>query len=408
MHRDRSAMRLQPAMRSSRATVATSVLATTAGVFPGFLTGAVSVQLGEDLGVGPATTGVLVALFFAVGAVVSGPGGRLAEHVGAVPGLRAATATTAGVLVTLAVAAQNTVHLGAGLAVAGVANAVVQPAVNGLLVGAIPTRRRGLAFGIKQSGVPASTLLGGLVVPTLAVTLGWRAAFAAGAAVAFLAAVVIHGHAETVPAASSDAARPVLSPWLLMVALGTALGAAAGSVLGVFTVASAVSADVPAGVAGVLLTAGSLTAIAVRVVMGSVVDRTGGGFGTVAAMLAAGSVGYVLLAGGGGVWLLTTGVLVAFGLGWGWNGVLNFAVADTHADRPAAATGITQAGVYVGGTVGPAAFGVAAQSFGFPPAWVATAGVSLVAAVLMFIGYRLAPAARRPTNGRGHRSRHVS
>lgn len=348
-------------------------------------------------------TAVLAAVFFAVAAVASGPGGGLAERLGAVVSIRAAMGVTAAVLVTLALIAHEPVQLGAGLAVAGAANGVVQPAVNALLVGAVRPARRGLAFGIKQSGVPASTLLGGLAVPTLAVTWGWRPAFAAGAAVALTAAVVVHGQGPALRTQAAAASR-VLSARLLTVAVATGLGSASASVLGVFTVASAVSGDVAPSTAGLLLTLGSLTAIAVRVTLGWVTDRAGGGFGTVAAMLAAGSVGYCLLAASGALWL-GLGVFVAFSLGWGWNGVLNFAVADSHAGRPAAATGITQAGVYAGGTAGPAAFGAAAEVFGFPPAWLGTAAVSLLAAALMFVGHRQAtsPRATSPRR-RGRRS----
>ena len=34
--------------------------------------------------------------------------------------------------------------------------------------------RQGLAFGIKQSAIPAAVLISGLALPVLAIPLGWR------------------------------------------------------------------------------------------------------------------------------------------------------------------------------------------------------------------------------------------
>ena len=41
----------------------------------------------------------------------------------------------------------------------------------------VPEARFGLAYAIKQSAIPLSILIGGLAVPTVALTLHWRAAY---------------------------------------------------------------------------------------------------------------------------------------------------------------------------------------------------------------------------------------
>ena len=54
---------------------------------------------------------------------------------------------------------------------------------------------------------------------------------------------------------------------------------------------------------------------------------------------------------------LVVGVVLGFGLGWAWPGLMNFAVVRLHPQAPAAATSITQTGVYAGGCLGPLSLG---------------------------------------------------
>jgi cyanate permease len=77
--------------------------------------------------------------------------------------------------------------------------------------------------------------------------------------------------------------------------------------------------------------------------------------------------------------------VVGFGLGWSWPGVLNFAVVQLNPRAPAAATSITQSGVYVGGCLGPLLFGVLA-AHSYPLAWLVAAAAMVAAAATMLIG----------------------
>jgi len=383
--------------------VAAGVLATAAGALPGFLTGALGVQLQGDLGFDAAGLGGAVAGFFAASALGSGPAGVLAERIGPRRTIYVGTIATAVVLIGVAVTVRTWVHLVIALVLAGAFNALIQPAVNALLINDAAEGRRGLAFGIKQSGVPAATLVGGMAVPLLALTVGWRAAYLAGAGVAILAACAVPGsasggvapkQAEHEQQQEPRRSRAVLSPWLLLLAIGTGIGSAAGSVLGIFVVPGAVAAGVTPGAAGWLLTAGSLTAISVRVALGRRADRGGGRLPVVARMMALGAIGFALLSLSQPV-VLAVGVLLAFASGWGWTGLLNFSIADAHPERAAAATGVTQAGVYTGATLGPAAFGLAASRFDLSISWLLTGVAMLTAAALVGLADRVgrAPAA---------------
>ena len=117
-----------------------------------------------------------------------------------------------------------------------------------------------------------------------------------------------------------------------------------------------------------------------RVLLGIRADRRRDyGFGAVVALLAGGSLGFALIATGEGA-LLVAGALVAFSIGWGWPGLFNLAVVDARRAAPGAATGVTQAGIYIGAAGGPALFGLLSSEFGYDAAWATSAALALAAA----------------------------
>ena len=162
----------------------TTAAVSTVCVIPPFLIGATAVQLRDDLGLSSSGTGLAVGVFFAAASLASTPLGRLTERHGPAPSLRAAAAITATCQLGLAALARSMPVLLAFLAVGGSANALAQPAANLLLARDLPVRRQGLGFAIKQASIPIATLLSGLAVPTIALTVGWRWAFVASAGLA--------------------------------------------------------------------------------------------------------------------------------------------------------------------------------------------------------------------------------
>jgi MFS family permease len=151
-----------------------AVGAGTAAVLPGFLVGALALQIRGDLDVSVAAVAAGVTVFFLAGAIGAGPGGRLSERTGALRAMRYSVLVTAACLLTAALLANSLVVLFLCLAIAGLANAVVQPATNLFMADQVPMERQGLAFGIKQSAIPGAVLLSGLALPLLALPLGWR------------------------------------------------------------------------------------------------------------------------------------------------------------------------------------------------------------------------------------------
>ena len=371
-------------------TVGAAALSTVLGSLPVFLLGGLAVLVGEELGLGELQLGLAVSVFFTAAAVAAVPAGRLVARLGARRSTVAAALVSAVTLLVCA-AAPGYAVLVAALAVAGAGNALAQIGSNEALARVVPPRRQGLAFGIKQSAVPAATLLAGLALPVLGLTLGWRAAFAGAALVAVGCVALAPADAPAAPRAPGSPAPapdPERGP-LVVVALAAALGSGAAGGLGAFLVVAAVQVGLSPGQAGLLLAAGSGLSVAVRLAAGWDADRrTGGHLTVVTAMLGSGALGMALLATGSPA-LLLPAVVLAFALGWGWPGLLNLAVVRLHPSAPAAATSVSQGGVFLGAALGPVLFGLVVELASFRAAWSAAAVALLAAAGLMRVGRRL-------------------
>jgi MFS family permease len=365
-----------------------AVTTTTVTVLPVFLTGGLSVQISAELGFDPAGLGLAVALFFGVSALASLPAGWLVERFGSGPTSRTAVLGAAIAMTTVAAAAHSYAGLVAILLASAWCNVLGQLSSNLTLARYVPAERLGLSFGIKQAAIPIATLLAGAAVPTVALPLGWRWAYVLGAGLA-LAALLIAPRdpagRERTPPAPGERATAALG----VIGLAAGLGAASASALGIFLVASAVDRGIDPALAGLTLTFGSVIGLSIRLVNGWLADRRSGGhIAVVAASLLVGAGGLVLLALPGSP-ALVVGTVLAFGLGWSWPGLLQFAVVRLNPSAPAAATSIVQVGVYGGGFGGPVGFGVLAAHTSFPTAWLAAAAVMLLAAGLMVLGRRM-------------------
>ena len=378
-----------------------AVAVTVVGMLPVYLLGGLAVQVRADLGVGRTGLGVLVAAFFAGAAVGSLLGGRAADRLGPTRVMRCAAATGALALLGGALAPGPS-GFTAALVAGGLASGVAQPASNALIARAVAAHRRGIAYGAKQAAIPAGVLLGGLAVPVFGVTVGWRWAYATAALLAVVVPVLVpsrtpppgpdlrrtDGRSSTALRASQAAGPYRLAP-LAVLAAGTTLGAAVGNSFGAFFVETAVDAGQAPGAAGLMAAGGSALGVLARLGLGAVADRRDGRwFLVVAAMMLAGAPASALLALGASAALLPA-VLLAYGIGWAWAGLLNHAVTLMHPDAPGRATGVTQSGVAVGGALGPLGFGGLADAASLGVAWAAAAVLAVLAAVAVVVGRRL-------------------
>ena len=376
-----------------------SVALGAATVLPGFLVGALALQMRGDLDASVTAVAGGVTVFFLAGAVGAGAGGRLAERLGALAAMRGAVTVTAACLLGIAALGGPLGVVFALLAVAGLANAVNQPAINLFMADQVPRDRQGLAFGIKQSAIPGAILVSGLALPVLAIPLGWRATFAiCGGLVLVVAVIARQGRGSFHPPEEREP-PPRIQRELLYLAIGAALAGAGANALATYLVASAVDVGIAEGTAGLLAALGSAASLAMRMSLGARADRRRDyGYGTVVALLVSGAGGFALMATHVPA-TFVAGAVTAFALGWGWPGLFNLAVVANHREAPAAATGITQSGIYVGASLGPLGYGLLAEGMGYGAAWAAVGAMSLAGAVVMAVAGRAdVTAAQRPAN----------
>lgn len=375
------------------ALAALSVASLVVAQLPTFLTGAVGVQLQRDLGFGPTELGAAIAASLAMSFLGSVAFGRLVQRHGWTAGMRFAAALAAVSMGGVALLADSWVPLMALLVLGGIAKSAGHPAANLAIAVEAPRNRQGLLFGIKQAGVPAAAMLGGLSVPLVVIDHGWRASFGISAvlALAFIAFIPRRPR-EGADRPRGEARPPLREPEtrrlaLIVLAAGAGAGVAVSNSVAGFLTTYSVEIGIDEGSAGLLLAVASFSGLMGRVVIGWMSDRIDLGLGTVAMLL---------LCGGGGIALMTTqtpelvaiGSVIAFGAGWAWAGIFNLAVVRRNPSAPAIATGYTQAGVYAGAGIGPFLFGVLADGVSFIVAWWAVALVAVLAAGIMLVGDR--------------------
>jgi len=356
--------------------VATAALATVSCVFPGLAAGALAVQASNDFGVTEGTYGWALGVFFLCAAAAAVPMGLLAQRLGPRRQLTISLVLTAAVQLAIATAARSFALMLLLLGLGGVLNSSVQTAVN-LALSRAQLPRLGLAMATKQSAMPASSMLGGLAVPAVALTLGWRWAYAMGAGVALIALLMVRrfiaaGLVTSTPKKGWDVVSSPRSAILGMAGVSLLLAFSAGSI-NAWTVSSGVDAGLSEGVAGLALSIAAGLGICVRLLSGTVLDRTD--------RLPLLPAVFVTMLGVVGFGLLALrvpethllGTLLAFGAGWIWPVFTNFSIVNANTDGAAAATGVTQMGVYVGVFLAPVATGQIIERTSYTTMWVVVA-----------------------------------
>ena len=93
-------------------------------------------------------------------------------------------------------------------------------------------------------------------------------------------------------------------------------------------------------------------------------------------------------------WTHALAAIVAFGAGWSWPALFNFAVVRANPSAAAQATGITQTGVYIGVFTGPIVMGQVVERASYTAGWSLVAASMLIGATIMFA---VAPKFQAPT-----------
>lgn len=360
-------------------------------MMPVFLLGSLSPLIMPEMGIDAFGIGLGVAAFYAASAAGSALAAPLADRANSwwIAQICMFTVAAAGAIIALL--GHNAWWITfVCLVVAGVTNGVIQPATNVMVSRFVPNGMQGAAFGLKQASIPLATMLGGLAVPAIGITLGWQWAFGLAGIIALgLGLSMPQGTRTATRSAREQAAVILPRSTLLLLAVMSGLGAASANSMAGFLAPSIVASGHSPEAAGMILAAGSILSISIRIASGLAADR----FvlpllSIVTVMFVGGAAAYALLAVADTVLLIAIGALMAFGLGWGWSGLSILAIVRSSSGSAGSATGITQAGVFTGAVLGPVCFGWLAANHSYAAAWKLMGLFALLAAACAAICHR--------------------
>ncbi|WP_142060401.1 MFS transporter [Pseudarthrobacter sp. B4EP4b] len=378
--------------RGAFGAVAGSVALTAVSVSPAFLVGAVAVQMRSELQFDAASMGLVAAIMFGTGGLLARPAGALVQKIGSRWGTIAAAGTSTFAFLGIGMV-QDRSGLAICLTVAGIGNALSQPSTNLRISLAIARSSLGLAMGIKQASIPLANLLGGLAIPGIALTMGWRWAFLLAAPLALLVALLallspVRPVQEPDARASEETGTPRLP--LVMLSAGGGLAAGAATSLGIFFVASSVSSGINPASAGYLFALLGLLGLMSRIGLGALADRMTrvGPYWLASWLMLAGAAGFFLLAAGEPP-LIIIGAVVGYFAGWAWPGLLHYGVVRDSRQSAALATGALQVGLSLGAALGPLSFGMLAAGDSYALAWTVAGSVLLSASLMVGCADRL-------------------
>jgi len=353
-------------------------------MLPVFLLGAAAPGLAADLHFDAGRLGLAVSAFWIAMAVAGLAGGHVAHTLGARP--TTLIGIGIGVVSLAGLATSGSFPLLVVFAVVGgIATALATPAGDMAIFAVVPANRRGLAYGVKQASLPAASLLAGLGVPLVVLTVGWRWAFAVAALLAIPAAIALprklpRSHTPVAATATDPAPRRAVKPrGLVPVSVAVGLAMAAVSATGGFYVVAAVAGGTPAPTAGFLLALGGVCGIGGRFIASWRFGTARRPLLVCAGLMAAGGIGTAGLALTGATAGLAAATVLACGAGWGWNGLLTQDVVASHPEATARASAAIMVGAASGGVAGPVLFGLVATGAGYTVAWLC-AGAALVLA----------------------------
>lgn len=371
------------------AMVALTIAASAVGALPLNLVGALGFRIEEDLALSAAAIGVAVATFRLVQGVSAYRLGGTVDVLGARRALCVATALTVVCSLVITFGARSLAVLMLAMAVGGIGKSLMQPASNRMVVTEARDDQYGIVIGFKQAAAPLSTLLAGLAVPLIAMTFGWRWAFAVTAVLATLCCGLVLRFMTEERSGKAKAAKKERPPrtelkLLALIGVAMAFANATNSIIPAFWVLGETRSGADPAQAGVVLAAASALAIVVRVVSGIACDRLPGDpMILCAAMLLVGALGISSLAVVDSTTVRGIGLVVGYAGVWGYPAVLWYALLRRFHRTPGYVTGQVTIYSLVGGSFGPVAFGVVADATSYGVGWILTASLAVAAATIM-------------------------
>ncbi len=364
----------------------------------------------DDLDLGAAELGLVSAALY-LGTVIAAFG--LGGWVDRRPARLVALVTGSGVALSLVVVAASPWLLGVtvGFLLIGISRGAIPPLTDRLGYELVPVQRRGVVFGIKQTGAPLGSIVAGMVLPPIAASAaGWRGSLVAAAAlIAAIALVVSRSLAVSeraprqVPDRPTDGAVEGAGAVMLRL-LGLLVTPTVFSFgIGLFMAASMTF------LALYLVDVGGLDAV--RAARWFAAFGIGGAFGRIgwgwlsdnvfagrrayalAMTSSLGGLAAILIGLAPGLLVGVRGVLLVAVFGFfaqGWVGIVRALGAELAGPGYSGrAGGLLLGSMMLGGFLGPPIFGgIVEFAGGYAAAWVSVGGVALTCAALMLLTAR--------------------
>lgn len=360
------------------------------------------------LGLSHAQIGLLLPAVYLGGVVMSLPAGWLTDRLGVRVTLALGQALT-GAMVALGGLGGRFPLLLVCLVAAGFGFSVNNPATGRAVMEWFPPRQRGVAMGIKQTGLTLGGIAGALLLPPLALGLGWRDALMIAGALSAVAAVVVavsyprppmRAEAPAAPRARLEDLRAVVRRRGVraLFACGFLLSLAQSSLLAYLALYATETFALSAVAAGWLLALAQAGGTASRLAWGVVSDRLFGSRRRPGVVITAliGAVALAIFAVGDALPapVLPALALVAGAGAFGWVGLYFALVAEIGGARAAGLlTGVAAACAWSGVLVGPPLFGLLLEATGsYGPPWLLLAAIAVVVAIVLA---RLQPLVQR-------------
>jgi MFS family permease len=316
----------------------------------------------DDLSISRAELGLVLGIVNVAAGVLSPIAGRVTDRIGGKKALVALFVTAGATFLILGTAVAYAMLLVGALAGA-FTQATANPATNKLIVEDIPAGRRGVITGVKQSGVQTGIFLGGLTVPTLAITLGWRGAYLIVAVVPLVFAAIAAWFVPTAPGASAEHRTRRRDPlpgaiwWLAGFGFLMGFSGAVSFLVPLFAEETLGLSPVGGGIAVAVI---ALVAVAGRILWSRFAERSGAFRGSLGAMavLSIAAAGVFYASGAVATWLLwPAAVLLAAGSS-SWNSVGMLAVmVEAGVASTGRASGVVLFGFLTGLGIAPPIFG---------------------------------------------------
>ena len=347
---------------------------------------AIGPLLAHSLGLSRTELGLLTSAIWGGMLIGMLPFGMLVDRYGERSMLLAGGTLLVGFLL-LASRAASFQPLFLALVPAAVGASAASPGGTRALAAWFEPHRRGMAIGVRQTGVTAAGVLAAVILPPIALAFGWQAAFVTVAMLA-LAGMVAFVLFYREPPTESQGPRRTLDvrallrsrTWVAATAYGWVFMGALGSVVAYLAVSLNQDAGLSPVRAGLLLAVLQVGGIAGRLGFGVLSDRLGsrGLVMSLSAALAVGACAAMGLLGhrGAGAPLLA---LLAFLLGlscMGWNALyITLSAEVVPIQHAATAVGAGTTITFIGMFAVPPVFGLIADHTGsYAWSWLALAG----------------------------------